>query len=107
MTTPAHDGPTPTAPSSRALRFLALGGLVALFVSLVLTAIVVLDDAISGDGVGGPAASAGFWALGLGALAGVVAAAAPRTALAYRARAGVVMAEYTLVLVAPLIALMD
>ncbi|GGT37038.1 hypothetical protein [Streptomyces purpureus] len=107
MTTTAHDGPTPTAPSSRALRVIALGGLLALLASLVLTCIVVLNDAISGDGVSGPAAMAGFWALGLGAVAGLAAAATPRAALAHRARATLVAAEYALALTAPLLALLD
>ncbi|WP_406861664.1 hypothetical protein ABZO31_14755 [Streptomyces sp. HUAS MG47] len=104
---PAHDGPTPTAPSSRNLRWLALAGLLALFVSLVLTAVAVLNDAINGDGSGGPLASAAFWALGLGTTAGVVAAAAPRVALPHRARTGVVIAEYALAVLAPVLALLD
>lgn len=107
--TPAHDhdGPEPTSPSSRALRFLALGGFLALFVSLVLTGIVVLDDAISGDGVGGPAAAAGFWAVGIGAAVGLAAAALPRAVLPYQPRKYAVTLEYVLAVAAPVLALMD
>ncbi|MET9436123.1 hypothetical protein [Streptomyces sp. NPDC006551] len=100
--------PTASAPSSaRALRFVALGGFLALFASLVLTTIVVLEDAIAGDGRGGPAVGAAFWALGLGAVLGLVAAVPPRAALAHGVRKGAVLLQYTLAVIAPLFALMD
>ncbi|MFD7321995.1 hypothetical protein ACFV9D_13085 [Streptomyces sp. NPDC059875] len=99
--------PDPTAPSVRALRILAFGGLLALFVSLVLTGIVALDDAIGGDGKSGGAVAAAFWALGLGALAGLTAAVTPRAALAYRVRTCAVALQYTLAVIAPVIAMMD
>ncbi|MEU6882095.1 hypothetical protein [Streptomyces sp. NPDC046712] len=106
MTTTAH-APEPTSPSTRALRFLALGGLLALILSLVLTMIVVLGDAISGDGRGGVFVTMAFWTLAVGAVTGLAAAAAPHATLTYRARAVAVAAEYTLAVLAPLVALMD
>ncbi len=86
---------------------MALGGFLALFVSFVLTAVVALEDAIGGDGVSGPAVTAGFWAVGLGAVAGALAAVLPGSVLGYGARRGAVVLQYALAVIAPVIALMD
>ncbi|MEU7034870.1 hypothetical protein ABZ958_14440 [Streptomyces sp. NPDC046237] len=99
--------PDPTAPSARALRIIALCGLLALFVSFVLTAIVMLEDSIGDDGRAGAAIDAAFWALGLGTLAGLVAAVLPRPVLPHRARTYAVALQYMLALIAPVIAMMD
>ncbi|MGW0464543.1 hypothetical protein ACWDX6_04590 [Streptomyces sp. NPDC003027] len=110
-TAPVPTAPLPSAPapssSARALRFAALGGFLALFASLVLTAIVVLNDAVAGDGRAGSAVDTAFWALALGAVLGLLAAVPPRAALAHRVRKGAVLLQYTLAVIAPLFALMD
>ncbi|MCT4356842.1 hypothetical protein M5362_27350 [Streptomyces sp. Je 1-79] len=102
---------TTTAPatteSASALRLLALGGFLVLFLSLVLTGAAVLEDAIGDDGKAGVAAGAAFWALGLGTLAGLVAAVPPRSALAHDARKWSVALQYGLAVIAPVLALMD
>ncbi|MFG2329650.1 hypothetical protein ACGFMM_08485 [Streptomyces sp. NPDC048604] len=112
MTTNAHDGrptaaPTPTSPSVRALRVLAGGSLLALFVSFVLTVVVVLEDAISGDGRSGVFVDVAFWTLAAGAVTGLAAAVAPRATLEYRVRAVAVTAAWALAVIAPLVALVD
>ncbi|WP_406060870.1 hypothetical protein OG462_24935 [Streptomyces sp. NBC_01077] len=98
MTTPAP-APASTAPNTRALRLTAAGGFLFLAVCFVATVVVVLEDAIGGDGAATGFITAGFWGLGLGALAGVAALIAPRK--------GLVIAQYTLAITAPLLALMD
>lgn len=97
---------TPARPT-RALRFVALGGFLALVASLVLTAIVALNDAIAGDGRSGPATSAAFWAVGVGAAVGFLAMVLPRAAIEHRVRSGAVVLQYALAVMAPVIALMD
>ncbi|MBX9423711.1 MULTISPECIES: hypothetical protein [Streptomyces] len=93
-TTPDTTGPAPLA-----LRLTAAGGLLLLLACLVLTFMIVLKDAVEGDGVGGLFITAGFWALAAGALAGVVALIAPRR--------GTVIAQYGLAIAGPVLALMD
>ncbi|RSS33302.1 hypothetical protein [Streptomyces sp. WAC08241] len=102
MTTPTHtttDLADPTAPSTRALRVLALCGFLLLAGCLVLTAVFGLVDAVEGDGVGGGFLVAGFWALALGAVAGAAALAVPRSAL--------VAAQYALAFAGPVLAALD
>ncbi|MFE5967510.1 hypothetical protein [Streptomyces sp. NPDC056463] len=100
--------PAPATPaSSTALRLVALGGLLVLFLSLIATVVVVLEDTIGDDGTMGAASRAGFWTLGLGTLTGLVAAVAPRAVLAHGARKRVVAVQYALAVIAPVIALMD
>ncbi|GAA3071028.1 hypothetical protein GCM10017562_42760 [Streptomyces roseofulvus] len=88
-----------TALNSTNLRVLAGLGLLLVAVCTVATMAVTLTDAISDDGVGGAFVTAGFWAAGLAALAGVTALAVPRRTL--------VAAQYALAVAAPLLALMD
>ncbi|MFD0143848.1 MULTISPECIES: hypothetical protein [unclassified Streptomyces] len=100
--------PAPATPeSSTALRLVALGGLLVLFLSLIATVVVVLEDTIGDDGTMGAASRAGFLTLGLGTLTGLVAAVAPRAVLAHGARKRVVVVQYALAVIAPVIALMD
>ncbi|MFC8271350.1 hypothetical protein ACFUJR_02150 [Streptomyces sp. NPDC057271] len=105
---PATTDSAPALPeSATALRLVALGGLLVLFLSLIATAVVVLEDTIGDDGIMGAAADAAFWAVGLGTLAGLAAAVTPRAVLAHGARKRVVALQYTLAVIAPVIALMD
>ncbi|WP_282697191.1 hypothetical protein [Streptomyces sp. CC208A] len=107
MTTPQHStadrstapATDPYAPSATALRVIAGIGLLLVAACWVATMVVTLTDAISDDGVGGGFVTAGFWAVGLAAVAGVVALAVPRRAL--------VAAQYALALAGPVLALMD
>ncbi|MFF1507998.1 hypothetical protein [Streptomyces sp. NPDC058326] len=113
-TSPAAPAPAPTAPTPApaatapeaspapytfGLRLAAAGGLVFLLACLVFTAMVTLSDAVEGDGTGGVLIAAGFWAVALGAVAGVAALVSPRRAL--------VTAQYCLGAAGPLLALMD
>ncbi|MFF5787137.1 hypothetical protein ACFY8P_19470 [Streptomyces sp. NPDC012693] len=93
-TTTDTTGPTPLT-----LRLTAACGLLLLLACLVLTFMIVLTDAVEGDGVGGLFIAAGFWALAAGALAGVVALIAPRR--------HIVIAQYCLAVAGPVLALMD
>ncbi|MFH9723073.1 hypothetical protein ACH4M4_08890 [Streptomyces sp. NPDC017254] len=97
-TTPADlTGPTdPNAPSPRSLRVIAGCGFLLLAACLVATVVVVLEGAIGGDDVVPGFATAAFWALCLGALVAVAALIAPRR--------GLVIAEYSLAITAPLLA---
>ncbi|MFF9913809.1 hypothetical protein [Streptomyces sp. NPDC013457] len=105
---PATADHAPATPeSATALRLVALGGLLVLFLSLIATGVVVLEDTIGDDGVAGAAVDVAFWALGLGTLAGLVAAVAPRAVLARGARKRVIGVQYALAVIAPVIALMD
>ncbi|MGW6537940.1 hypothetical protein ACWGBV_17985 [Streptomyces sp. NPDC055051] len=101
MTTPPHPAPAPDpyGPGPLALRAFAGFGLLLVAVCVMATMAVTLTDAISGDGVGRGFVTAGFWAEGLAALAGAAALAVPRRAL--------VVAQYSLALAGPLLALMD
>ncbi|MEW1903727.1 hypothetical protein [Streptomyces sp. NPDC086147] len=90
---------TPTAPSTRAPRVLALCGFLLLAGCLVLTAVLGLTDAIEGDGADDGFLAAGFWALALGAAAGAAALAVPRRAL--------VAAQYALAFAGPFLAALD
>ncbi|MFC7927908.1 hypothetical protein [Streptomyces cinereoruber] len=96
---PTDPAPDPTAPSTRALRVLALCGFFLLAGCLVLTAVLGLVDAVEGDGVGGGFLTAGLWSLALGAAAGTAALAVPRRAL--------VAAQYALAFAAPVLAALD
>ncbi|MFH9953527.1 hypothetical protein ACH4OX_04800 [Streptomyces roseolus] len=98
MTTP-HPAPDPYAPSTLALRAFAAFGLLLVAVCALATMMATLDDAVSGDGVGGVFVTAGFWAVGLAAAVGVAALVVPRRAL--------VTAQYVLALAGPVLALMD
>ncbi|MFG2840594.1 hypothetical protein ACGFZH_39325 [Streptomyces zaomyceticus] len=89
----------PYAPSRRALRVVAGCGFLLLAVCFVATVVVVLRDAVEGDGAARGFVTAAFWTLFLGALSGVAALIAPRKDL--------VIAEYALAIVAPVVALMD
>ncbi|WP_318212569.1 hypothetical protein [Streptomyces sp. SJL17-1] len=92
-------GTDPYAPSPRALRVIAGLGFVFLAVCYVATIAVVIVDAVEGDGAAKGFVTAGFWALGVGALTGVAALIAPRK--------GLVIAEYALAITGPVLALMD
>ncbi|MFC7975105.1 hypothetical protein ACFUT3_07680 [Streptomyces cinereoruber] len=96
---PTDPAPDPTAPSTRALRVIALCGFLLLAGCLVLTAVLGLVDAVEGDGVGGGLLTAGLWSLALGAAAGTAALAVPRRAL--------VAAQYALAFAAPVLAALD
>ncbi|MET9538243.1 hypothetical protein ABZY16_12145 [Streptomyces sp. NPDC006553] len=89
----------PHAPSSRALRVVAGFGFLLLAACFVATVMVVLVDAVEGDGAAKGFVTAAFWTLLLGALTGVAALIAPRK--------GLVIAEYVLAITAPVLALMD
>ncbi|GHG34054.1 hypothetical protein [Streptomyces zaomyceticus] len=93
------DAPDPYAPSRRALRVVAGCGFLLLAACFVATVMVVLRDAVEGDGAARGFVTAAFWTLFLGALSGVAALIAPRK--------GLVIAEYALAIVAPVVALMD
>ncbi|WMX45749.1 hypothetical protein [Streptomyces roseicoloratus] len=112
MTTPADPtnstNPTdPTSPSVRALRAMAFGALALLVLCALLTAAAVLQDAIGGDGVNGGFAAAGGWSLAASGFCALLAAAAPRDAMAYRARAITVTAAYALAILGPVLAALD
>ncbi|OKJ60196.1 hypothetical protein AMK27_22475 [Streptomyces sp. CB02009] len=92
-------GPDATAPYTLGRRLAAACGLLFLLACLVFTGMITLRDAIEGDGSGGVFIAAGFWALALGAVAGVAALAVPRRAL--------VTAQYCLGAAGPLLALID
>ncbi|GGY24524.1 hypothetical protein GCM10010363_00790 [Streptomyces omiyaensis] len=98
-TAPSRTASSRTASSRTALRVLAGVGLLLAAVCAVATAVVTLDDAVSGDGSGGMLVAAGFWAVGLAHPAGVAALVVPRRAL--------VAAEYALAFAGPVLALMD
>ncbi|MET7756865.1 hypothetical protein ABZT27_19505 [Streptomyces sp. NPDC005389] len=89
----------PHAPSPRALRVIAGCGFLLLAACFVATVVVVLGDAVEGDGVAKGFVTAAFWTLFAGALTGVAALIAPRK--------GLVVAEYVLAVTAPVLALMD
>ncbi|MEU7075274.1 hypothetical protein AB0B30_23295 [Streptomyces narbonensis] len=96
---------TPTTPApttddfvhtTRKLRFIALGGFVVLAALLFLTAVLVMGDAISGDGAGGAFTDAALWMFPIAAAAGVVALAAPRSLMPTTPRRALVIAQYAL-----------
>ncbi|MFH8711806.1 hypothetical protein OHB11_17000 [Streptomyces zaomyceticus] len=89
----------PYAPSRRALRVVAGCGFLLLAACFVATVVVVLGDAVEGDGAARGFVTAAFWSLGLGAATGVAALVEPRK--------GLVIAEYALALLGPVLALMD
>ncbi|MEU2119382.1 hypothetical protein ABZ567_27890 [Streptomyces sp. NPDC016459] len=89
----------PDTPGPRALRVIAGCGFLLLAACFVATVVLVLGDAIEGDGVAQGFVTAALWALVLGALTGVAALIAPRK--------GLVIAEYALAITAPVLALMD
>ncbi|MFE4309280.1 hypothetical protein ACFRR6_24885 [Streptomyces sp. NPDC056891] len=89
----------PNAPSPGALRVVAGCGFLLLAACFVATVVVVLGDAVEGDGAAKGFVTAAFWTLFLGALTGVAALIAPRK--------GLVIAEYALAVTAPVLALMD
>lgn len=90
---------TADAPSPRALRLTAAGGLLLLLACLVFTGMITLRDAVEGDGAGGVFIAAGFWALSFGHLVGLVALFVPRR--------GLVIAQYCLAIAGPFLAVMD
>ncbi|MFJ5076428.1 hypothetical protein ACIP8Z_17735 [Streptomyces sp. NPDC088553] len=87
------------ARSTLNLRLTAGAGLALLLACLVFTFMITLGDAIEGDGSSGIFITAGFWALALGAAAGVAALIVPRR--------GLVVAQYCLAFAGPFLALMD
>ncbi|WP_328943278.1 hypothetical protein OG259_18560 [Streptomyces sp. NBC_00250] len=100
MTTTPTDstGPIdPYAPSPRSRRVIAGFGLLLLAACFVATVVVVLIGAIEGEDVSAGYFTTAFWSLGLGALAGVAALIAPRK--------GLVIAEYSLAVMAPVVVL--
>ena len=94
--------PTPTTTTddfvrtTRNLRFTALGGFVVLAGLLFFTALLVLGDGISGDGVGGGFTTAAYWMFPFAAAAGLVALITPRSLMPTTPRRALVIAQYAL-----------
>lgn len=98
--TPTTPTPANTADdlarTTRTLRFTALGGFLVLAALLVLTAILAMGDAISGDGVGGGFTDAAFWMFPFAAAVGLVALVTPRDLMPTTPRRALVIAQYAL-----------
>ncbi|WP_017239333.1 hypothetical protein [Streptomyces sp. SS] len=96
--TPTTPAPTTDdfARTTRNLRFTALGGFLVLAALLVLTAMLALGDAVSGDGAGGAFTDAAFWMFPFAAAAGLVALVTPRDLMPTTPRRALVIAQYAL-----------
>ncbi|MGW5775107.1 hypothetical protein [Streptomyces sp. NPDC003863] len=102
--TPATDD---FARTTRKLRFTALGGFGALLVLFVLTVVLVLGDAVDGDGAAGGFTEVAFWTFRVAVVAGLVALVTPRDRMATRPRRALVVAQYGLGAVGVALQLMD
>ncbi|MEU2230039.1 hypothetical protein [Streptomyces vietnamensis] len=103
-TTPATDD---FARATRRLRFTALGGFVVLLGLFVLTMVLVLGDAIDGDGAAGAFTDAAIWTFRAAAAAGLVALVTPRDRMATTPRRALVIAQYALGVAGVVLQLMD
>ncbi|GHA64234.1 hypothetical protein ACIQRS_08720 [Streptomyces termitum] len=92
---------------TRRLRWLALGGYFFLLGCLALVVVLVLGDALDGDGRGGPFTDAAFWAVPAGAAIGLVPLAAPRGLLPPVRRTVLVVAQYGAGVLAVLLQIAD
>ncbi|MFF0477101.1 hypothetical protein [Streptomyces sp. NPDC004284] len=106
--------PTATAPATvdharttRILRFTALGGFAVLLVLFVLTMVLVLGDAVDGDGSAGAFTDAAVWMFRAAAAAGLIALATPRDLMAATPRRALVTAQYALGVAGVVLQLMD
>ncbi|MFF3322148.1 hypothetical protein [Streptomyces sp. NPDC002889] len=114
-TNPATVDPTGATPPSaapttsvRALRVKALIGLGLLVLAFVATMMITLVDAVDPhDGVSGPLIDLALSCLALSGAAGLTAAAVPRTGMECSVRAKAVVAQYALMALGPLLALLD
>ncbi|MFJ6576753.1 hypothetical protein ACIQMY_12375 [Streptomyces sp. NPDC091368] len=105
--TPTSTSADDLARTTRTLRFTALGGFAVLLALLVLTAALVLGDAVSGDGRSGAFTTAAFWTFPVGAGAGLTALAVPRDLMATGPRRALVIGQYALGAVGVLLQLLD
>ncbi|WP_030669904.1 hypothetical protein [Streptomyces rimosus] len=96
----------PFAPSKAALRVFALLGFPLLAVAWVLFAVIVLNQAYSGDGASGPLAGAAQVALMLSPVAGLVSFCLPDTP-GLRARRITIWIQYALLVAGPVLAAVD
>ncbi|MFK8849806.1 hypothetical protein [Streptomyces sp. Ac-502] len=96
--------PAPFAPSTTALRVFAALGIPLLGVAYVLFAIVVLNQAYSGDGASGPLVGVAQTVMWLSLVSGLVALALP---MSYRARRSTVWVQYALLAAGPVLAAVD
>lgn len=96
--------PDPFAPSTTALRVFAALGIPLLGVAYVLFAIIVLNQAHSGDGASGPLVGAAQTVMWLSLVSGLVALAVP---MGYRARRDTVWVQYALLAAGPVLAAVD
>ncbi|MEU0398959.1 hypothetical protein ABZ318_01725 [Streptomyces sp. NPDC006197] len=114
MTTTPATSATPAPPvaddiarTTRRLRLTALGGFAVLLALFAFTVVLVLGDAIDGDGAAGAFTDAAFWTFRVAAVSGLVALAAPRNLLATTPRRAFVIAQYALGLVGVVLQLVD
>ncbi|MFE5907555.1 hypothetical protein ACFQ6B_00450 [Streptomyces wedmorensis] len=84
------------ARTTRNLRFTALGGFLVLAALLALTAMLVIGDAVRGDGAAGGFTDAAFWMFPFGAAVGLVALVTPRSLMPTTPRQTLVIAQYAL-----------
>ncbi|MET9517980.1 hypothetical protein [Streptomyces sp. NPDC002994] len=91
--------PAPSHQSASAVRVVAGIGLLLLMADLVVCMMLTLIDATQGKGISGPLIDAGFAVLYAAAFAGLAALFVPKR--------GLVMAQYALLVMAPLLVLLD
>ncbi len=105
-TTAATPATTAGTPSSAPRVFAGLG--VAFLVPMwFVCAMLTLQDAHQGKGVGGPLIDAGFAALWPSLFLGIIALLLPGAALTPKVRILLVRAQYALLLLAPVLILLD
>ncbi|MFF8836277.1 hypothetical protein [Streptomyces sp. NPDC015130] len=93
--------------STRKLRLTALGGFAVLAALLVLTAMLVIRDAVSGDGAAGGFTDTAFWMFPVAAAAGLVALATPRALMPTTPRRALVIAQYAFGILGVFLQLLD
>ncbi|MFH8614777.1 hypothetical protein ACH4E8_06825 [Streptomyces sp. NPDC017979] len=99
--------PPASVPSAAPARLMAGLGVLFLFGSLVLCAAISLTNAYEGDGAAGPIASAAYWGLLIGGIAGAIALISPVGTMTNAVRGWIVAVQYALVCAAPVLVVID
>ncbi|MFH8838590.1 hypothetical protein [Streptomyces sp. NPDC017868] len=107
MTTPTTPATDDLARITRILRFTALGGFTALLGLFFFTVVLVLGDAVDGDGAAGGFTTAALWMFPVGAVAGLIALLTPRDLMPTGPRRALVIAQYVLAVAGVVLQLMD
>ncbi|MET9295065.1 hypothetical protein [Streptomyces sp. NPDC003077] len=97
----------PYAVPVRSLRVFAGLGFLALAVAWVLSLVISLHQAYSGDGASGPLLEAGQWAMGFSLPVGLLALSLPTGMLGRAGRRNLVLAQYALVVAGPVLIAVD